>query len=205
MNLAQFVVAILIFILGGLMGYVTGREHLKSEIRSAVESSFKGTGEGSLAPFAPPKSDTSNPSLLPRVSAGAPLPAKIGPKSITDPSPLTISLITKGFHSSDYRAGDYQDSITFSLKFNNQTGKDIRAFDGVVTFTDLLENQVFSAKLAINEPVSRASSLTWSGQIDYNQFKQEHRKLRNEDDSNLKVQFSPRKILFSDGTVKTYQ
>jgi hypothetical protein len=82
--------------------------------------------------------------------------------------------------------------------------KDIRAFDGVLTFTDLLDNAILSSKIAINEPLKAGSVLSWRGGIKYNQFMDEHQRLRNEQQKNLKIRFMTRKILFADGTSKEY-
>jgi hypothetical protein len=126
------------------------------------------------------------------------------PPRVEEPPPVTISLLSKRFRPSDLQAGNYQSALLLDLTITNQASKAIRAFDGILTITDLLDNDIFSAKLAINQSLGIASSLKWAASIDYNQFKSEHRELRNQDQSNLKTKFVIRKVLFADGSTKEY-
>lgn len=176
------------------VGYFAGREHLKYELRTA----FQSAAQGVQAALNSPANDVSRP---PKEQKGE------KPATTTTPteSPITVALTKKGFDASDWQAGSYEDAITFSVRFTNGTGKDIRAFDGVLTFTDLLDNEIIASKLAINDPLGATASLDWSGQLDYNQFIDSHQRLRSEERSNLKITFTPRKILFADGSVKEYE
>jgi hypothetical protein len=120
------------------------------------------------------------------------------------PSPLQIALVSKGFKSSNIKAGDFEDDITIQIAITNVLDKDIRAFDGILTFTDLLDNKIFSSKIAINEVLKAGAVLNWKGAIKYNQFMDDHKHLRNESPENLKTRFAVGKILFADGTSKEY-
>lgn len=122
----------------------------------------------------------------------------------SEPQPIQIFLLEKGFKSANYRAQDYEDDITFVLSIKNVTAKDVRAFDGTLTFTDLLGNRILSSKLEINEVVGREATMNWHGSIKFNQFMDSHKRLRNEARDNLKITFATRKVLFTDGTVKDY-
>jgi hypothetical protein len=138
-----------------------------------------------------------------RVS-GAAGNARTGTTTKGEPPPIQVRLINKGFKNSDPRNSDFEDDITFSLSIDNLTDKDIRAFDGTLIFTDLLDNVVLSSSLAINEMVRTGSTLTWSGRIKYNQFIDTHQRLRNVAFANLKINFNPKKLLFVDGSTKNY-
>jgi hypothetical protein len=124
--------------------------------------------------------------------------------SLSTPSTLQITLVSKGFKSRNIQAGDFEDDITIQIAITNVLDKDIRAFDGVLTFTDLLDNKILSSKIAINESLKAGAALNWKGSIKYNQFEDEHQRLRNEPQTNLKIRFATRKILFADGTTKEY-
>lgn len=167
---------------GLVIGYFAGREHMKYEIRSAFQDSFKG-----LAGMFSGKSD-------------APKPPDRPAKPVTVPSPITVSLISKGFVKGEY--GD--DKITLDLLFENSTGADVRAFDGVVEFTDLLGNEILSSKIAINDPASAGAKLSWQGTINFNQFIQRHKEFASAEQQNIKTSFRLTKVLFADGTMKTY-
>lgn len=177
-----------------LIGYFAGREHLKYELRTAFQSAAEqfqagltGAMGGSAAPAASKSATTEQP---------APKPS--------EPSPLHATLLSKGFHNASISSGDFEDAITFTVSFENTSDKDIRAFDGVLTFYDLLDNEILSAKVQINETVKAGSALKWDGVLDYNQFMDTHKRLRGEGKKNLRVVFLPRKVLMADGTNKEF-
>jgi hypothetical protein len=179
-------------LLGLILGYFVGREHIKYEIRQTFQAAAEGVKRsvgaalsGSIMSSEPDKKEAPSPKLK-------------------EPAPFSIALNKKSFQAADYRAG-IQAAITFALTFDNLTSKDIRAFEGVLTFTDLLDNTILSAKLAINDPVSSGSQLNWSGQLDYNQFMDKHQRLKNQEFQNLKIRFDTKKILFSDSSIKEYE
>lgn len=125
-------------------------------------------------------------------------------QSRVEPTPIAIELLAKGFKSANPKASDYESAITFELSLKNLTNTDIRAFDGTLSFTDLLDNNVYSSKLSINDPLKSGSTIQWSGSIKYNQFMDDHQRLRNERQENLKLKFTARKVLFVDGSTKAY-
>lgn len=174
---------------GLIVGYFIGREHLKYEIRTSLQVAATEVQKNLQTSISKPVIKQSASPLSPRQK---------------ETPPLTASLIEKGFHNSNPSARDYQDAVTFSISFSNETGKEIRAFDGVLSFADLLDNDIIRAKLSINESIPSTGRLKWDGQLDYNQFMDAHRRLRSEDQSNLKVRFFAGKILFSDGTMKKF-
>jgi hypothetical protein len=177
--------------MGLVIGYFAGREHIKYELRTAFQSAAQQVQQ-QLAGI-----------TKPAVTAPAQT-APVPPSKPAEPSPLSITLVTKGFHASNPQAGDFEDDITFKLSFKNPTGKDIRAFDGTLTFTDLLDNEVLSSDLAINDPVPIGAPVSWEGGIKYNQFMDRHQRLLSMHKGNLKIVFAPHKILFADGTTNEY-
>jgi uncharacterized repeat protein (TIGR01451 family) len=176
-----------------IIGYFAGREHLKYEMRSAIQSATAEIQRGFASNFG------SNPSASGSEKRKPPSASK--PK---EPEPLEIALLTKGFKPSNPTARDYEDEITFTLSVRNTGSEDIRAFDGTLNFTDLLDNQIMSLSLAINDPVGSAAMLTWKGALKYNQFIEQHQHLRNAQQGNIKISFIPKRILFADGRTKEY-
>lgn len=164
-------------IAGLVVGYFAGREHLKYEIRTTISDTAERIFSGGRS-STPPK------------PAKKPTQAKL----------LTASLISKSYRDKEYGRAE----ITFSVGFKNETGRDIRAFDGVLTFTDLLGNEILNSGLAVNDAVAASQQLLWDGKLDYNQFKSDHERLRNAETDNTRAIFVVRKILFADGEVKEY-
>jgi hypothetical protein len=129
---------------------------------------------------------------------------KTSTRDPSQPSPFQVVLRGKAFREADYPSR-VEDAITIKVAFTNSSGKDVRAFDGVLGFTDLLDNNIYLARLAINEPVAAGAIFEWDGKVRYNRFEDSHRHLKNEKFENLKTYFEPRKILFADGTTKEFK
>lgn len=116
-------------------------------------------------------------------------------------SPVTVSLVTKGFREQDFSEGrSIKDAITFTVEFKNGSEKGVRAFDGALIFTDLLDNEILRAKVSISDPVDAGATLRWEGELGFNQFIDRHDRLRRQATEDLRVQFAPGKFLYSDGT-----
>lgn len=176
----------LAFAAGLILGYFLGREHIKYELRSVFQDAAAGISKGLGAAFG-------------TGSSKAPEQRKQPPKG-KQTFPITATLTKKGWYGGEYG----RNAITFTVSFANAAGKDVRAFDGSLVFTDLLGNEILGAKLAVNDPVSSGQSLEWEGKLDYNQFISSHERLRNAEVQNTKVNFVLRRILFADGEVKEY-
>lgn len=172
-----------------LLGYYAGREHVKYEIRSAIQESFAGFGRALSG------ESTQAPNLRSTEPQAPPIPK---------PAIITATLFDKGFRESNYRQNQYSDLLTFGIRFENIEDKGIRAFDGSFDFYDLLDNKIMSVNMAINDPLDANAEMTWRGQIDYNQFMDQHRRLRNMEIQNLKTSFTVRKVLYQDGTVQEF-
>jgi hypothetical protein len=124
-------------------------------------------------------------------------------EKLSEPPAFKVVLREKNYRQDNERL--FQNVITFALAFTNITGKDIRAFDGVIRFTDLLDNEIYSSQVAVNEPVASGATLEWTGSMHYNKYIDSHQHLKNETYENLKVYFKARKILFADGTTKEFE
>ena len=172
-----------------LIGFLGGQEYDRYEIRSAFNS-VADNFQKSLAGL----NTDSSPNQEPK--AGEPTPA---PKQ-SQPSPVDVEFVSKGFKAADPENGDFEDDITLTLSFKDVSSKDIRAFDGTIEFTDLLGNPLKSVSLAINDPISADASNSWVGTIKYNQFEDDDQRLRNADSTNVKMTFVPGKVLFKDGS-----
>jgi len=137
-------------------------------------------------------------------SVSNPKPNSTKASTSSERPPIELTLLSKRFREADYKASsDFQAAILFELAIKNQTDKPIRAFDGVVTFSDLLDNEVLSSKLAINDLIGAGSTVNWNGSIKYNQFMDSHQRFRNEAQANLKVDFSVGKVLYADNSSLT--
>jgi hypothetical protein len=108
---------------------------------------------------------------------------------------LTVALYDKGFEKHSY-----QEYLTYSLAFENKTDKDIRAFKGSISIQDLFDIEIKSISLTIDDPVLAGETFKGTYTTDYNQFMDEDTRLKSKDMDDLKVVWTPEKIIFVDGT-----
>jgi hypothetical protein len=188
---------VLVGLIGLVVGYFAGREHLKYEVLNTFQSAVQDIQKGFAHSFG---------SNLPaqRSEKTAAIPPSQASKPKHDPEPVEISLATKGFKARNPSANDYDDDITLVLSMKNVSDRDIRAFDGILDFTDLLDNEIMGISLAVNDTIKAGAILTWKGGIKYNQFIDQHQRLRTAQQENIRVRFSTKKVLFSDGNTKEY-
>ncbi|MBI2299882.1 MAG: hypothetical protein HYU66_13225 [Armatimonadetes bacterium] len=180
-------------LLAVIIGYLVGREHVRREVASACV----GTAADPPAPV--------SPRMMEMPGSPSPDPMTLPPEPTPrEPSPLSVMLNHKGYRGMDLDAG-HTAQITLNLAFHNQTGKGLRAFDGAVLFSDLLDNEILRLRVEINQRIAQGGLLEWKGAMEYNEFMEEHQRLRSEDSSNIRVRFIARKVLFSDGTSKVYE
>ena len=172
-----------------VIGYFIGREHIKYQMRSAMQDAVKTMQEGISSAFGG--------------NAGTPPEPKKQQKA--EDQPIVATLLKKGFSPSDIHNGKFEEQVTMTVSFSNKTGKEIRAFDGTLEFTDLLGNTVIASRVEINEPIALNGTYDWEGSLEYNQFMNDHERLRSESKENLKAVMHVGKVLFSDGTTKEYE
>ncbi|MEI7577728.1 MAG: hypothetical protein WCK51_12615 [Armatimonadota bacterium] len=114
---------------------------------------------------------------------------------------LSVVLVSKKVRAADpMNGGDFSDSIIVTLGFQNKSTRDISGFKGELKFLDMFGDTIKKIKLSHDETVPAMKTVTWTGKIDFNQFMAEDQKLRDADESKLKLQFEPAAIIFQDGT-----
>lgn len=112
---------------------------------------------------------------------------------------ISAVLVDKGFSE-----GSFQKSNTLKISFENKTGRQVRAFEGIVVLSDLLGNVITRVRLSESEPDWKGGKLLWSGSIDYNQFMSKDQELKNASMDSLKMQFEIKKILYVDGELQEF-
>jgi hypothetical protein len=108
---------------------------------------------------------------------------------------LAVAVFDKGFYEADY-----QSYITVKFVFDNKTAKEIRALTGVVVFTDLFDKEIKSISVTYDQAIAAKKNRKWDAQIEYNRYKDSDQLLASKKLADLKVQWKPEKILFSDGS-----
>lgn len=108
---------------------------------------------------------------------------------------VIVSCFEKGFTKIDY-----QDYITYKFVIQNKSDKAIRAVKGEITFTNLFDEEIKSLNFVYDQPIPAGQEVNWNASTDYNQFMDDDKTLKNKDLEDLKVVWSPEKIIFEDGT-----
>lgn len=108
---------------------------------------------------------------------------------------VTVSLVDKG-----YGEYNYQDYISYEFAFENKTDKNITAFTGQVTFTDLFDKEIKKLKLTYDDGIKAKTVIKYNASTDYNQFMDDDKLLKSKKIEQIKMVWEPEKILFSDGT-----
>ena len=110
-------------------------------------------------------------------------------------SALTVAMYDKG-----YQESNYQEYLTYSIAFENKTDKDIRALKGSISIQDLFDTEIKVINLTIDDPIKAGETFKGTYTTNYNQFKADDTRLKNKDMEDLKVVWTPEKIIFADGT-----
>lgn len=120
-------------------------------------------------------------------------------------SPISVTLVSKSFREADFVAGRFDDQIIFSFDFTNHLKKDIRAFVGIIVFKDLFEREIIRVSLTIEESIKAGDTIRWQGVIEYDPFRDAHRRLREIDTENLLVEFILEQVIYTDGTREIFE
>lgn len=157
--------------LGFAAGYFAGREHVKYEIRSALQGAMGGFAEALAGGGARPQV-----------------------KKAVIPAVVSARLVSLSLDE-----GEYASTIRAAVAFTNTGKEGIRAFDGELVFSDILGNEILTASVVVTDPLKAGEDTVWFGEIGYNKYKASHKKLAHEGVENLKMQFVQKKVLFTDG------
>ncbi|MCL1088041.1 hypothetical protein L2744_00140 [Shewanella profunda] len=184
-DLGHFVTAKggLIMLLVFITGFFAGREYFKYEVRQAVVSAFPG--------LAKPAEQSSIPSTDVKL-----------PEVFTNSKKLPVFLIAKDYRDFDSKLGG--DAVTMDIHITNTFDKDITGFNGVLVFKDIIGNEVIRLNIKFTDGIAAGGSVVWQGEMQYNQFIDSIRALRNAEREKLKIELELKKVVFADGTVEEF-
>lgn len=152
-------------------------------------------GEPKAATPTPP----AKPDLSPRPEVASKADASPKP-DLSVPPPLGVALLEK----QAAQGAEDGDRLILSVGFENLAGKPIRAFEGVLRFTDQQNNSIFSSKISVSALISDGATLQWEQHVDAKKLDNKGKRLIGEDKDNLKAVFLVKKIFFVDGSVQKY-
>ena len=113
---------------------------------------------------------------------------------------ILLTVVSKGFEAADYQANRMRDAISLSCVYKNRSKKGIRAFTGIIQFSDLFGKKIKDVHMTITDPIEADNTGDWFGSLNYNQFMDDDIQLRNTSLSDMKVEWLPSSIIYSDGS-----
>lgn len=111
-----------------------------------------------------------------------------------------VFLISKEFTPSNYRAGIYQDYLSISCGIHNKSDVDINGIKGKLIINNTFGDLIFEITITIEEQIKAGEKKQWDGSMEYNQFIDEHRALRNAEIEKIKTIWVPESYIFDDGS-----
>ena len=116
---------------------------------------------------------------------------------------VTVALTDTKLLPKNYDVSRYSPVYQLTLVVENKSERDIRGVKGTIIFRDLFEDQILRSGLSLDKAVAAGEKKTISGYgLEINQFMDDHAKLATTDYKDLKFEFVPEAIVFSDGTTE---
>lgn len=113
---------------------------------------------------------------------------------------LTVTVSNMDVMPSNPREGRFQDSFSLVMTLQNNTEKDMAGVKGTVVFADMFDDVIKRVNLSVDDTIKAGTTLQWSGSLDYNQFMDEDKKLRNTNFAKMKISWEPMTFIFLDGS-----
>lgn len=113
---------------------------------------------------------------------------------------VTVALVDKEFRDIDVDQRIYQSRVAARLVFKNNTEKAIDGIKGTVVFLDVFDTPIKQVSLAYDQGIPAGGQKEWVGEIAYNRYKEEDRKLATVSMDKVKISWLPELLLFSDGS-----
>ena len=113
---------------------------------------------------------------------------------------VMVAPFKKSFHKANYRNYEYEDKIIVAFVIENKSNKDIKAFKGETIFKDAFGEPIRSTTLTYDEGIKAGQKKNWYGELKYNRFMSDHQKFRDTELENMKFEWKPKAIIFTDGS-----
>lgn len=113
---------------------------------------------------------------------------------------VSLELKEKSFIPSDFMKGTYEDLIVLGLNFTNHSDRNIKGIQGQIRLLDIFGNEIMSPRLRYDQGVNAGETKEYNISTSYNQFIQEHKKIKDTALGDLKYEWFPTTILYEDGS-----
>ncbi len=117
---------------------------------------------------------------------------------------VTVNVTDKRNLETNYKAGRYSPRVEFTFEVYNNTSKDIKGVQGILTIKDLFGVDIMSSRLDFTgQTISADGSITVSDMgMDINQFMDDDVKVYTTDFEDLNFAYKVTQIVYTDGTTE---
>jgi len=113
---------------------------------------------------------------------------------------IAVAPIEKVFYKADFQNRIYHDVIEVVFIFENKGSRDIKAFKGEAIFKDAFGEAIKTSNLVYDGGIKAGQRKKWYGDIRYNRFMNDQVRFKNTELENMKFEWRPEAIIFSDGS-----
>ncbi|MDB5199955.1 MAG: hypothetical protein JWO92_1918 [Chitinophagaceae bacterium] len=94
-----------------------------------------------------------------------------------------------------------KDCFIYTILFQNISSKNIKMIVGSISLNDLLDREIKSIQIVLDEQLRANSILKKTFTVEYDHGNENDKRIRSKDLVDLRVLWNPVKIIFEDGTV----
>ncbi|HCF58962.1 MAG TPA: hypothetical protein DFS52_13345 [Myxococcales bacterium] len=113
---------------------------------------------------------------------------------------LTVAVTSLQFVKGSFASRRFDDRFQITLAFQNKTARAFAGVKGTLVFADMFGTAIKQISIAYDQGIEAGSTATWAGEVDFNQFIDDDKKLASTPLDKLKTSWLPEHYIFSDGT-----
>jgi hypothetical protein len=115
-------------------------------------------------------------------------------------SAMNVAVKSKRLLPVNYDAGRYSPEVELALEARNNSDRKVRAYQGTLDVRDLLGNPIILLEIKDQTPVGPHETHRFEQYFEINKFIDRDTRFAAEQFGNLRFNWKPEKIVFSDGT-----
>lgn len=113
---------------------------------------------------------------------------------------LTVAVTDLKLVKGSMASGRFDDHFAITLAFHNKSARDFAGVKGTVVFADMFGTVIKRVNVAHDEGIKAGSTATWGGELHFNQFMDEDKKLATTPLEKMKISWLPEHYVFNDGS-----
>lgn len=113
---------------------------------------------------------------------------------------VQVALLSIKVEPHDLDAGRLSDSLLLQFAFKNSTNQPISGVKGDAVIKDQFGSVIDNATVSMSDDITAGETKIWVGSRDFNRFRKEDNALADADFQKIQFSFTPKIIVFKDGT-----